>query len=149
LLLAFTALASTSIALGTELAFACTSRKAWLMRPGPLGLVARRAYRCLDRRIPWISGVAAAASLVVALSAGVTTRAGCIGLAAVLALGAHLAFYAQVARRFRADAECIEVSTVPPGELAGLRERWDIAMTTRASLLAAAFVCVVASIILG
>ena len=149
MLLAFTALASTSIALTTELAFACAGRKAWIMRPGPLALAARQLYRWLDRSIPLLSCVAAAASLAFAASVGVTTRAGCMGLAGVLALGAHLALYAQVARRFRADAECLGVSRVPPIELAKLQSRWEIAMTTRASLLAAALVCVVASVILG
>ena len=149
MLLAFTALASTSIALTTELAFACAGRKAWLMRPGPVALAARRVYRWLDRGVPLLSSVAAVASLAFVASVGVTTRAGCMGLAGVLTFGAHLALYAQVSRRFRADAECLGVSRVPASELARLQSRWEIAMTTRASLLAAAFVCVVASVILG
>jgi hypothetical protein len=149
LLLAFTALASTSIALTTELAFACAGRKAWILRPGPFALAARKLYRWLDRSIPLLSCVAAAASLAFAVSVGVTTRAGCMAVAGVVTFGAHLALYAQVARRFRADTECLGVSRVPPSELAQLQSRWEIAMATRASLLAAAFVCVVTSVILG
>jgi len=149
LLLAFTALASTSIALTTELAFACAGRKAWLMRPGPVALAARRLYRWLDRGIPLLSGIAAVASFAFAASVGLATRAGCMGVAGVVTFGAHLALYAQVARRFRAAAERLGVSRVPSSELAQLQSRWDIVMTTRASLLAAALVCVVASVILG
>jgi hypothetical protein len=149
LLLAFIALASTSIALTTELAFAFAGRKAWLMRPGALGLAARRLYLQLERSIPLFSGIAAGASLVLALLAGLTTRAGCIGLSGVVVLGAHLALYIQVARRLRADAECVELSRTSPGELSAGKELWEVAMSTRASLLAAALVCVIAQVILG
>jgi hypothetical protein len=149
LLLAFAALASTSIALTTELAFACAGRKGLLLRAGTVGLAARRLYRAFDRCIPVLSGVAAATSLGLALAAGVTTRGGTMGIAAALALGAHMALYAQVARRFRAETGCMELAKIPVHELAALQARWDVAMTTRASLLAAAFVCVVASVILG
>jgi hypothetical protein len=149
LLLAFTALASTTIALGTELSFACARRKGLLLRSGPLGLAVRRVQRGLDRCIPLLSGVAVAASLGLALSAGVMTRGGNMGLAAALALGAHLWLYANVAQSFHDEAGCLKLAQVPPKELAALQARWEVAMHTRASLLVAAFVCVVASVILG
>jgi hypothetical protein len=148
-LLAFTALASTSVALATELLFPCAGRKAWLMRPSAMGLAARRAYRVLDRGIPALSGVAATASFGLAVAAGLATRAGLIGLAGVLALGLHFALYAEVAPRFRAEASCLELSKIPPHQLAALQARWEIATTTRASLLAAAFVCLVTQLILA
>jgi hypothetical protein len=149
LLLAFTALASTSIALTTELAFSCAGRKALLLRAGPLGLSMRRVYRLLDRALPLFSGVAGAASVGLALGAGLASSGGCLGLGAALALLAHYALYAKTGRRFRDDTACLELSKIPPKELAAVQARWEIAMHTRASLLAAAFVCVVASVFVG
>jgi hypothetical protein len=149
LLLAFTALASTSIALTTELAFSCAGRKALLLRAGPLGLAVRRVYRGLDRAIPYLLGVAGAASLGLALGAGLTSRGGCLGLGATLALVAHYALYVKTGRRFRDDTACLELSKIPPKELAAVQARWEVAMHTRASLLAAALVCVVARVFVG
>ncbi len=142
--LALAALAPAALALTTDLAVACAGMKGLFYRPGPVGFVLRRAHRSVDSVLPLLTSVAGAAALVLSLSAGVTTRGGCLGLAAVLALAAHGFVYARVARTFRQEASCLDVARVNPEKVELLRARWEMAMTTRSSLLTAALVCIVA-----
>jgi hypothetical protein len=148
-LLGLAAASPTCIALATELSFLCAGRKGLFVRSGAIGLTLRRAYRVAERQIPWLSSVALAASLALALSGGLLTRAGCLALGGALTLGVHLKLYSQVARRFRDDSKCLDDASGAVADLARLQARWDVEMTTRASLHAAALVCIVASMVLG
>jgi Domain of unknown function (DUF1772) len=143
-LLGLAAALPTSIALATELSFSCAGRKGLLSRPGAIGLVVRQVYRLVEKQVPLLSSIALAASIGLALSAGLVSRAGCLALGASLALGANLALNSVVAVRFRNDSECLERA-----DLTALQSRWEVAMTTRACLHAAALVCVVASVVLS
>jgi hypothetical protein len=147
-LLGLAAAMPTCLALTAELIFVCAGAKGLFLRPGPVGLTVRRAQGAVERQIPWLSGFAAVASLGLALSAGVATRAGCLALGALLALGAHLTFYSRVARRFQDDSRCLERLSASGVDLVALQARWEVEMTTRASLHAAALVCIVASTML-
>jgi hypothetical protein len=147
-LLGLAAATPTCVALSAELVFTCARRKGLFLRPGAAGLRVRRAQRAVERQIPWLSSFAAVASVGLALSAGLMTRAGCLALGALLALGAHLTFYSQGARRFWDDTTGLERLSASGIDLAALKARWEVEMTTRASLHAAALVCIVASMML-
>jgi hypothetical protein len=148
-LLALAAALPTCVALATELLFACGGKRSVFLRPGGLGLAVRRAHRVIDRRIPWLTGAGALASLALALSVGVMTRSGCLALGATLALGAHLKLYAQVSKKFFDDTRCLERLSASSADLAAAQTRWEVEMTTRASLHVAALVCIVASVLLA
>jgi len=148
-LLGLAAALPTCVALATELVFACAGRKGLFLRQGALGLTVRQAHREVERHIPWLTGTAAVASLGLALSAGILTRPGCLALGAALALGAHLKLYSEVAKRFQDDTKCLERPSTSTVDLAAMQSRWEVEMTTRASLHAAALVCIVASVLLA
>jgi hypothetical protein len=148
-LLGLAAALPTSVALATELSFSCAGRKGLLSRPGAIGLVVRQVYRLVEKQVPLLSSIALAASVGLALSAGLLSRAGCLALGASLALGANLALNSAVAGRFRNDSECLERTSASVADLTALQSRWEVAMTTRACLHAAALVCVVASVVLS
>jgi hypothetical protein len=148
-LLGLAAALPTSVALVSELMFACAGKKGLLLRPGTVGLMARRTHREFERRIPWLSGVAAVASLGLVVSSGPMTRAGFLALGAVLALVAHLKLTAQLAKRFRDDTQGFERASATSVDVATIVGRWEPEMATRASLHAAALVCIVASMILS
>jgi len=148
-LLGIAAALPTCVALAAELTFACSGRKGLFLRPGAIGLAVRRAQGVVERQIPWLTGAAALASLALALTTGLMTRPGCLALGAALALGAHLKFYSQVAKRFRDDTTCLERLSASGADLVAVQSRWEIEMTTRASLHAAALVCIIASVVLA
>jgi hypothetical protein len=148
-LLGLSAALPTCVALMSELSFACASKKGLFLRPGFVGLTVRRAQRAVERQIPWLSGVAAVLTLALALSVGPLTRAGCLALGATLALGAHLKLHSLVGKPFQDDTANLERASATSIDLAALQTRWESDMTTRASLHAAALVCIVASMILS
>jgi hypothetical protein len=148
LLLGLAAAMPTCIALAAELVFVCSGVKGLFLRPGAVGLRVRRAQRAVDRQIPYLSAVAAVAAVGLALAAGPMTRAGCLALGALLALIAHLTFCSRVARRFEDDATCLDRSSATSVDLEALQARWEVEMTTRASLHSAALVCIFASMML-
>jgi hypothetical protein len=148
LLLGLAAAMPTCLALAAELVFVCSGGDGLFLRPGAVGLRVRRMQRAVDRQIPYLSGFAAVAAVGLALSAGPTTRAGCLALGAMLALVAHLTFCSRVARRFEDDVTCLERLSATGIDLEALQARWEVEMTTRASLHAAALVCIFASMML-
>lgn len=149
MLLALASVLPTSVALATELSFACARKKGLFLRSGLVGLGVRRAYRAVDRRVPWLSAVALVATLLRAGSVGPMTRAGCLALGGALALVSHLVLTRRVAPHFRSDLERLERTSASTQDLDRLRDRWEVETTTRASLVGAALVCIVASLVAG
>lgn len=147
MLLALAAAVPVFVALTAELVFVCAGSRGVFLRPGQVGVGVRKVQRTVEKQVPWLSGFAALASVGLALSAGPMTPAGCLALGGVLALVAHLTFCMQFARRFHDDTMCLERPSTSGTDLRALQTRWEVEMTTRASLHAAALACIVGSML--
>ena len=94
----------------------------------------------MERRAPFFAAVAMTASVALALRAGIShPRAMCLAGGAIFALTAHLLLHLKTAGLMRS------FKAAPPGsvEWQSRAVKLEAAMVTRASLQAAAFICIV------
>lgn len=95
-----------------------------------------------EKREPFFAAVAIAASTMLVLTSGVShPRAACLAGGAVVALGAHLLVYLKVSCLMRG----FEEAPVGTEQWRTIATRLESAMVTRASLQAAAFICILAA----
>jgi hypothetical protein len=102
----------------------------------------RKAHAFTERREPFFAAIAMiSASLIAIQAGGEHVRAACLAGGALVALGAHLLLHLRTAVLMRA------FEAAPPGsaEWNTRGARLDAAMGTRASLQAAALICIVAA----
>jgi hypothetical protein len=102
----------------------------------------KRAHAFTEKREPLFAAIAMASAVALALNAGVGhPRAACLAGGALVALAAHLRLYAKTSCLMRV----FEAAPVGSAEWHSRAGRLEAAMVTRASLQAAAFICIVAA----
>jgi hypothetical protein len=100
----------------------------------------RRAHAFTEKREPVLAVVAMISAVLLAFSAGIGhPRAICLAGGALIALAAHLRVYAKTACLVRA----FEAAPFGSAEWDTRAGKLEAAMVTRASLQAAAFICIV------
>jgi hypothetical protein len=100
----------------------------------------RRAHAFTEKREPFFAAIAMISAVLLGLSAGVShPRAVCLAGGALVALAAHLRLYAKTA----CLVHVFEAAPLGSAEWHTRAGRLEAAMVTRASLQAAAFICIV------
>jgi hypothetical protein len=131
---------ATSVLLTTDAFFAfagwrvCAEQKTWVRE------LVRRVHAFAEKREPLFAAVAMAASVALALNAGPGhSSVACLAGGALVALSAHMLLYWKTAclmKRF-------EDAPAGSAEWHSRAAKLEAAMLTRASLQAAAFICIV------
>jgi hypothetical protein len=104
--------------------------------------VTAQAHTFAEKREPLFIGIAMAASIGLALTAGPEhPRAGCLAGGAFVALLGHLLAYKRTACMLRG----LGATAIGSSERASSAAKLETAMVTRASLLGAALICIVAA----
>ena len=132
--------AATSVLFATDAFFAFAGWRI-LMRTQSFGRsCVRRAHAFTEKREPLFAAIAMASAVALALNAGVGhPRAACLAGGALVALAAHLCLYAKSACLMQGFA----AAPIGSAEWHTRAGRLEVAMVTRASLQAAAFICIV------
>ncbi len=102
----------------------------------------RHLHAYTEKREPILAAVAMAATVALALGAGMAEpRTACLAGGAVIALAAHLVLYV----KSRCVMRTFDSAPVGSAEWYSRAAKLEATMMTRASLQAAAFICIVAA----
>ena len=134
--------AATSVLFATDAFFAFAGWRIRIKKQSWGRDCVRKLHGFTEKREPLFAAVALAAATLLALQAGVGhPRVACLAGGAVVALGAHLLVYVKTACLMQG----FEAAPAGSAEWHARATKLEAAMVTRASLQAAAFICVVAA----
>ncbi len=137
---------ATSVLFSTDAFFAFAGWRILLGKPSWGRDCLRRLYSFTERREPFFAALAMVAAVVLAARSGQDhPRAACLAGGALVALAAHLLVHVKTACLMRG----FEAAKVGSAEWRAAAGKLETAMVTRASLQAAAFICIVAAGILS
>ncbi len=133
---------TTSVLFSADAFFAFAGWRA-LARKASWGRDCVRRVHCFtERREPFFAAIAMLSAAALAAQAGTAhPQAACLAGGALVALGAHLLLHLKTACLMRS----FEAAPIGSAEWHTRAGRLDAAMVTRASLQAAAFICIVAA----
>jgi hypothetical protein len=132
--------AATSVLFATDAFFAFAGWRILIKKKSWGRDCVGRLHSYTEKREPLFAVIAMVSALVLALQAGTGhPRASCLACGAIMALGAHLLIYTRTA----ALMQSFKAAPVGSGEWHAGAARLEVAMVTRASLQAAALICIV------
>jgi hypothetical protein len=131
---------ATSVLFATDAFFAFAGWRVLIARKTWSGDCVRRLHAYTEKREPFFAAIAMASAVVLAFQGGAGhPRAGCLAGGAIIALAAHLLVYMKTAALMKRLKE----APVDSGEWHSRAAKLELAMVTRASFQAAAFICIV------
>ncbi len=138
----FAGAAATSLLFAADAFFAFAGWRVMNGEPTFARSCVRTLYGCMERREPFVAAVAIVATLVLAVHAGVGhPRVVCLLGSALVALATHLLLHVKTGCLVKG----FTAAPVGSVEWQSRGAKLEAAMVTRASLQAAAFICIVAA----
>jgi hypothetical protein len=138
----FAGAAATSVLFTVDAFFAFAGWRVMNGKPGYARASLQHLHAFTERREPFLAAIAMASTLALGLEAGThRPRVACLLGGALIALVAHLLLHMKTACLVRT----FSMAPVDSVERQSRGARLEAAMVTRASLQAAAFICIVAA----